>query len=418
MLPSGDIQLPIRCLGPVHKLFGSDTYIAFKILFSSTFTIAPNPVDHHWHPLLTTKLTRPPCFVPSYLLYYANRRQSFIISCRVFAHPFLLPDGGSARKMLVRKPDTQRNFSYPSRTAKPVSPLYTAQTPRTPWQSLEASGGHAAATKSDAEDQDSLNPEYLAYLTLLEPTPNPGADEENSETTACKNDLPDAEFEEYLEGDTLSVMTDLGDLIAAFPQPKRPKYIDLAAIRRANATLDITPCSSPEKSPLSPSFSHRGFSLRRKSTVASQSSSSRSSTDEVSMLTTQTTKSIKRSSRETRSGWLSQIKEWTSVAEPSSQAIKQHKAETFGRAGITPRDPRAKAKLNLPTATLPPEAIKPAGRPLKPDEIMKRQAGERKKQERWSMSSMGRLSHTSLSSMSGHSSSSSLGFTSTGKADH
>lgn len=321
--------------------------------------------------------------------------------------------------MLSQKPDTQRNFSYPSRTAKPASPSYTEQTPRTPWQSLEARSKHEAAAKSDAEDQVSLNPEYLAYLTLLEPTPSPKANEDDSENTGRETYQPDADDEEHLEDDTHSIMTDLGDLIAAFPQPKRLKYVDLAAIRRSNATLDVTPCSTPEKSPISPSFGHRGFSVRRKSTVASQCSSSRSSTDGASVLTTQTAKSSKRGSKENRSGWLSQIKEWTSVAEPSSQAMKQHKAETFGRAGIAPSDPRARAKLNLPTATLPREAIKPAGRPLKPDEIRRLQGGESKKQERWSMSSStGRLSHGSRSSMSGHSSSSgSLGFASTGKAD-
>ncbi|KXJ95782.1 hypothetical protein Micbo1qcDRAFT_157848, partial [Microdochium bolleyi] len=83
-------------------------------------------------------------------------------------------------------------------------------------------------------------------------------------------------------------------------------------------------------------------------THSSHDGSARSSADGGSVYTMQTSRSTKRGSKEGKSGWLSQIKEWTSVAEPSSQAFKNHKAETFSRAGIAQDDPRARAKLNLP----------------------------------------------------------------------
>ncbi|KAH7035291.1 uncharacterized protein B0I36DRAFT_318048 [Microdochium trichocladiopsis] len=334
-------------------------------------------------------------------------------------------DGFARHSVLAPRREMLRNFSYPTRAVKPASRLSTAQTPRTPWQSLDEKSPSRGT--NDKKEPASLKPEYLAYLSLLEPESSPEDDEEPRNSVICekcskKLDPVDEKSLDDQDGEAeIHAMTTVETTIEASPQPHRPKPVDVEACRNQEATLDVGSPSSPERSPVSPAFLQRGFSRRRKSTTQSQYSSDRSSVDGGSVHTMQTAKLSKRSSREAKSGWLSQIKEWTSVAEPSSQAIKQHKVETFGKAGIAPNDPRARAKLNLPTATLPPEAIKPAGRPLKPDEIMRRQAGERKKQEReerWSMSSSaGRLSHASRSSMSGHSSSSSLGRTCHSKAE-
>lgn len=77
--------------------------------------------------------------------------------------------------------------------------------------------------------------------------------------------------------------------------------------------------------------------------------------------------------------WLSQFKDWISMSEPSSQALKDYKKETYRRAGIAPDDPRAPAKLHLPVATLPAEAIKPSGRGPDPEEIILKKVEMKKK---------------------------------------
>ncbi|KAI1208834.1 uncharacterized protein F4807DRAFT_468419 [Annulohypoxylon truncatum] len=107
--------------------------------------------------------------------------------------------------------------------------------------------------------------------------------------------------------------------------------------------------------------------------------------------------------------WLSQIKGWVSVSEPSAQALKQYKKETYEKAHIAFDDPQANAKLHLPIGTLPQDAIKPAGRGPDPEEIVMKQAEQRKKM-RLSGSRMGSTSQGSRSSISRYSSSSSTVF--------
>ncbi|KAK8126239.1 uncharacterized protein PG998_001998 [Apiospora kogelbergensis] len=115
----------------------------------------------------------------------------------------------------------------------------------------------------------------------------------------------------------------------------------------------------------------------------------------------------KRKGKEGKGRWLSQLKEWVSVSEPSTQALKQHKKDTYKRAGIALDDPRAGAKLHIPTTTLPSDAIKPYGRGPEPEEIAKRRT-ENKKRLRQSFSTTGGTSQGSRSSTSQHSSMSSL----------
>ncbi|KAK8137725.1 hypothetical protein PG984_001105 [Apiospora sp. TS-2023a] len=115
----------------------------------------------------------------------------------------------------------------------------------------------------------------------------------------------------------------------------------------------------------------------------------------------------KRKGKEGKGRWLSQLKEWVSVSEPSTQALKQHKRDTYKRAGIAMDDPRAGAKLHIPTTTLPSNAIKPSGRGPEPEEIAKRNI-ENKKRLRQSFSTTGGTSQGSRSSTSQHSSMSSL----------
>lgn len=116
-----------------------------------------------------------------------------------------------------------------------------------------------------------------------------------------------------------------------------------------------------------------------------------------------------RKHKECRGGWLSHIKEWLSTSEPSTQALKNYKKEAFKRAGTTPDDPRATAKLHIPTSTLPPEAIKPSGRGLDPEDVLRKEV-ERKKRLRRSYQTTASSSGASRTSASRHSSLSSLPF--------
>ena len=43
--------------------------------------------------------------------------------------------------------------------------------------------------------------------------------------------------------------------------------------------------------------------------------------------------------------WLSQVISWLTMREPSDQAFKQHKKDTYKNAGVALDDPRASAKL-------------------------------------------------------------------------
>ncbi|KAI3329148.1 hypothetical protein HD806DRAFT_548301 [Xylariaceae sp. AK1471] len=92
-----------------------------------------------------------------------------------------------------------------------------------------------------------------------------------------------------------------------------------------------------------------------------------------------TSESNKRKGKEGKSRWFSQFKEWVSVSEPSTQALKDYKKDTYKKAGIAPDDPLANAKLHLPVAALPPDAIKPGGRGPDPEELVLQRAMQRKK---------------------------------------
>ena len=110
----------------------------------------------------------------------------------------------------------------------------------------------------------------------------------------------------------------------------------------------------------------------------------------------------KSKSKEGKGRWLSQLKDWVSTSEPSSQALKQHKKDTFKKAGVALDDPQATAKLHAPIGELPEEAIKPAGRGPDPEEVLLRKAEQRRK-ARGSYSGMSSGSRTSHSFSSGSS---------------
>lgn len=118
-----------------------------------------------------------------------------------------------------------------------------------------------------------------------------------------------------------------------------------------------------------------------------------------------TTEDDRRKGKGNKVRWLSQLKGWVSMSEPSAQAFKQHKKETYKRAGVALDDPRANAKLHISATTLPPSAIRPSGPGPEPEEIARRKA-ENKRQLQHTGEARG-MSQGSRSSASQHSSSSS-----------
>ncbi|KAI2640499.1 hypothetical protein GGS26DRAFT_163086 [Hypomontagnella submonticulosa] len=122
-----------------------------------------------------------------------------------------------------------------------------------------------------------------------------------------------------------------------------------------------------------------------------------------------TTEPNKHKGKDGKHRWLSQFKGWVSVSEPSAQALKQYKKDTYRKADVALDDPRANVKLHLPVGTLPHEAIRPSGRGPDPEEIAIKQAEQRKRM-RHSGSGSGETSRGSRSSVSRYSSSSSVAF--------
>lgn len=83
--------------------------------------------------------------------------------------------------------------------------------------------------------------------------------------------------------------------------------------------------------------------------------------------------------KEGRARWLAQIKDWFSASEPSTQAFKQHRQETFKKAGVDMNDAQAHARLHAPIGSIPDDAIKPSVPGLEPEEVAKRRAEEKRK---------------------------------------
>ncbi|KAI0486239.1 hypothetical protein F4859DRAFT_469606 [Xylaria cf. heliscus] len=82
--------------------------------------------------------------------------------------------------------------------------------------------------------------------------------------------------------------------------------------------------------------------------------------------------------KEGKSRWLSQLKEWVSVSEPSTRALEDYRKKTYKKAGIALDDPLANAKLHLPVTSIPRDAIQPGGRGPEPEEIALQRAKDRK----------------------------------------
>lgn len=150
-------------------------------------------------------------------------------------------------------------------------------------------------------------------------------------------------------------------------------------LKLANSPIGPPPLNTSQSSPADPlnvstEASNMDPSFRKESGISSSGIVGR-------IRGNSTAEYDKRKCKEGKGRWLAQIKDWVSVSEPSTQALKQHKMETYKRAGIALDDPRANAKLHLPSSTLPPDAIKPSGRGPEPEEIARMKAEQRKRRQ-------------------------------------
>ncbi|CAH0059740.1 unnamed protein product [Clonostachys solani] len=84
------------------------------------------------------------------------------------------------------------------------------------------------------------------------------------------------------------------------------------------------------------------------------------------------------SERSRKPQWLSQIKDWLSVSEPSAQAMKEQKDKTYKKFGVDAKDPRAAAKLHLPIGKIPSGATTSTAGPA-PEKALLRTMKEKRK---------------------------------------
>ncbi|KAJ2907030.1 hypothetical protein MKZ38_008598 [Zalerion maritima] len=102
---------------------------------------------------------------------------------------------------------------------------------------------------------------------------------------------------------------------------------------------------------------------------------------------------------ERKTKWLSGLKGWITTSEPSTQALKQHRQDTFKKAGVALSDPQAHARLHAPIGTIPGDAIKPAGPGPDPEKVAWKRAQGKKKGDSygglWAGGSVSQSSSTS-----------------------
>ncbi|KAI1488160.1 hypothetical protein F5X96DRAFT_680710 [Biscogniauxia mediterranea] len=106
-----------------------------------------------------------------------------------------------------------------------------------------------------------------------------------------------------------------------------------------------------------------------------------------------------------RSRWLSQLKDWISISEPSDQALKHYQQEAYQKSGVALDDPQANVKLHPLVGMLSnPEGLAP-----NPVEVAFKRAEQRRK-TRESLTGIGGTSRGYPSSSSHPSSSSTVAF--------
>jgi len=95
-------------------------------------------------------------------------------------------------------------------------------------------------------------------------------------------------------------------------------------------------------------------------------------------------------------GYLNRLKGWLTTSEPSAKALKQHKMDTFQKAGVSTKDPSANSKIDAPLGQIPEDAIRTAGKGPDPEQ-MARQRVEQRRQIRESYAHLHGASRNSQS---------------------
>lgn len=71
-----------------------------------------------------------------------------------------------------------------------------------------------------------------------------------------------------------------------------------------------------------------------------------------------------------RPKWMSQVKDWLATSEPSAQAMRDKKKDTFKKHGIDLKDPKAAAKMHSPMGKVPIHAVTSTSGPT-PEKALK-----------------------------------------------
>lgn len=90
-------------------------------------------------------------------------------------------------------------------------------------------------------------------------------------------------------------------------------------------------------------------------------------------------------SKTSKSNWLRNVKNWIAVSEPSAQAIKSQRRETFKKHGVHRNDPDAAAKMHLPIGVLPRGTTTSTSGPT-PEKKLARELKQRPKLETYTCS--------------------------------
>jgi hypothetical protein len=106
-------------------------------------------------------------------------------------------------------------------------------------------------------------------------------------------------------------------------------------------------------------------------------------------------KDSKHKSKSSKGKILGKVSDWVSTSEPSLQALKRYRSDTFHKAGISVNDPNANAKLHVPIGEIPSDAIKPTGRGPEPEEVALKKADMRRQMRSLQHPSGSRTSHSS-----------------------
>ncbi|KAJ8129157.1 hypothetical protein O1611_g4473 [Lasiodiplodia mahajangana] len=206
-------------------------------------------------------------------------------------------------------------------------------------------GHHKASSSLDASRLLTRRPESVDRPMSSSDAPLIYGSPTRSPSTAARSIVSPL----YFEGDKLEGM------LADFEEPIFAPYAQSGLHGVKMGTFDL------QNSPQRPTYAEGLSGDRQGNSHASESYK------------------IKGKGKEGKTRWLSQLKEWVSVSEPSTQALRNYKKDTYKKAGIALGDPQASAKLHLPVASLPPDAIKPGGPGPEPEVIAVRRAMLRKK---------------------------------------